>query len=528
MKKLLAGLLCAAMLLSMAACGGTSESSAPSESNNENSSAQGSESQSETESSVANVELPDEEVDLKLFLQSYNPTVNTEPTEESPSVFLSSQIIADEYLRLHPNVTIEWVRSLVASNAEEHLEKMNILANAGNAPDVFFAWGNVFANQGWLAEFNDVLETPNEYEEGNQRWKDQFPEYMWEADQMTMDAKGNIVGLPFACHPGAAIAYYYNVDLFEQYGKEVPTTWKELMDLGLFFKNEGYTGITSWSGEPKPSTGCWDFWASLAPAYAVGYESIDENGDEVVDVPENLKAAFKGMYYAQSNEIVQEMFRQFKYKWTEVMDEGAENIDYEKFWVEGKVAMLQDGLWRLPTENSNTQRDFDFDLFVPPLVSTDTYPDVRVAEYTESGPYQPDLACAWNIFKPELQERPQANFDYSADFLKFITAKENISMLIEEKGVQIGATKTCAVASSLIEWMKRPFAKPLVGTIQIGGMSAGSNETRNKLLEQYVKDMMTEEDFFQQWDAECWRDYNQYAEEQGIDISSWEKVEPIA
>ena len=160
MKKLLAGLLCAAMLLSMAACGGTSESSAPSESNNENSSAQGSESQSETESSVANVELPDEEVDLKLFLQSYNPTVNTEPTEESPSVFLSSQIIADEYLRLHPNVTIEWVRSLVASNAEEHLEKMNILANAGNAPDVFFAWGNVFANQGWLAEFNDVLKPP--------------------------------------------------------------------------------------------------------------------------------------------------------------------------------------------------------------------------------------------------------------------------------------------------------------------------------------------------------------------------------
>ena len=52
--------------------------------------------------------------------------------------------------------------------------------------------------------------------------------------------------------------------------------------------------------------------------------------------------------------------------------------------------------------------------------------------------------------------------------------------------------------------------------------------TRNALLEQYVKDMMPEEQFFKEWDAEWWRDMNQYAEEQGIDITDWEKVEPIA
>lgn len=524
MKKLLAGLLCLVMLLSLVACGGAggSSSSQPSDSSSASGSSEGG------EPSAASIELPDEELTLTVYLDSFTPSLNDEPTEENPNVFRSTTPIAEAWLELHPNVTLEWYRGLPMSSMPELAEAMNILVNAGTVPDVFRCWGNSFQDQGWLAVLDEALQTPNEYEEGNQKWIDQFPAYMWEADQMTQTVKGETVAIPFTCHPGAAIAYYYNVDLFEQYGKEVPTTWKELMDLGLFFKNEGYTGITSWSGEPKPSTGCWDFWASLCPAYATGYESIDENGDEIVDTQENLKAAFKGMYYAQSNENVQEVFRQFKYKWTEVMDEGAENIDYEQFWVDGKVAMLQDGLWRLSGENSNTKRDFEFDLFVPPLISTDSYEDARVPEYTEAGPYQPDIAVSWNIFPPALVDRSDAHFAYGVDFLKFITSTENISMMIDELGVQLGATKTCAVPATLREWMKRPFAKSLVGTIAIGGFGTDTNTTRNALLEQYVKDMISEEEFFKAWDAEWWKDMNAYAEKQGVDTSGWEKVEPIA
>ena len=135
---------------------------------------------------------------------------------------------------------------------------------------------------------------------------------------------------------------------------------------------------------------------------------------------------------------------------------------------------------------------------------------------------------AWNIFQPDLQERSEANVDYAADFLKYITSTDNISMMVDEFSVQLGATKTCAVPALLNDWMKRPFAKSLVGTIQIGGFTAGNNATRNALLGQYVKDMISEEEFFKAWDAEWWKDMNQYAEEQGIDVSDWEKVEPIA
>ena len=81
MKKWIAALLCVAMLLSLAACGGTtSESSGQESQSSESSSA--AEEGGESSGSVANVELPDEEVTLNVYLHSFNPTVNTEPTEE--------------------------------------------------------------------------------------------------------------------------------------------------------------------------------------------------------------------------------------------------------------------------------------------------------------------------------------------------------------------------------------------------------------------------------------------------------------
>lgn len=519
MRKFFAGLLCAAMLLSMAACGGAGGSSS-----------QGGESstqESGENSSSAASSLPDGPVTLSINLHSWTPTLNTEPTEESPTVRLVGTTVLEQWLADKPNVTVEWHRNVVLNDATSARENMNILVNAGTAPDIFFAWGNFFNDQGWLCDLSDILETPNYYEEGNQKWIDQFPEYLWEADQMTMNVKGDKLAIPFSLYPGSSVAYFYNVDLFEQYGKSVPATYQELCDTALFFKKEGYTGVAPWSGLPKVDASDWLFWSSLCPAYAVGYESIDADGDEVVNMEENLRAAFKGMFYAQPNENVQEVFRQFKYNKVEVLDQGWEGIDYTTPWVQGEVAMKLDGLWALAGEASNTGRDFDFDLFVPPLVSTDTYDKVRVPEYTEAGPYEPNIEVAFNIMKPEIQNRPAANFDYAADFLKCMTATENISMFLEETGSTLGATKTCTVPAGLSGWVTRPFPKPLVGSINVTGFSSTSTEPRNKLLEQYVKDMITEEEFFKQWDAECWKDYNAYAEEQGVDVSNWEKVEPL-
>lgn len=75
--------------------------------------------------------------------------------------------------------------------------------------------------------------------------------------------------------------------------------------------------------------------------------------------------------------------------------------------------------------------------------------------------------------------------------------------------------------------MSQPFNKKLIGSINVGGFGAGDTGTvRNALLEQYVKDMITEEEFFLEWDKEWYVNIQEYAAEQNFDISGYEMYVP--
>ena len=525
MKKLLAILLCVAMACSLVACGGGNSSG----------------STANTGNFSAHDGLPEGEVNLLVHLQNIGPSINEEPTEEAPDVFNSTRYITQAYEGLYPNVKIEFFRNFKSTDAPTQIEEQSILVAGGTCADLFFAWGNTLQGTGWLQVITDYMSTPNQYEPGNESWKDMYYDYMWDADKMTMDAHGEIVSVPFMCHTPGTIGVFYNKQLFQEHGAEIPTTWQELCDLALEFRENGITGYAPWTGNASIDLGNWDFWSMLSPALAVGYEAIDLDGDKVVTPEEDLKAAFEGWYYAQNNECVQNVFRLYKYKYATVLDDGVEGIDYSSPWLNGKVAMLEDGLWRVPTEASNTKRTFDYGLFLHPFVSTDTdvtvdghqvklddASKIRVPEKTESGPEKLDLAMAFNCMKPEIQERSTDVLDYCIDYLKFLTATENMNIIIEEKnGGGVGATKTAKTPGALVEWMSQPFNKALVGTINTTGYPAGDSASKRKaLLEEYVKDMITEEVFFLEWDKECYANFHEYAEEQGFDISGFDVYVP--
>ena len=527
MKKLLSVLVCAALLLSLAACGGTGAS--------------GGAANAGTGNFTAHEGLPEGDVKLLVHLQCANPTINEEPTEESPTVFNSTRYITNAYTQLYPNVSIEYFYNFKSQDTAGQIEEQSILVSGGTCPDLFFAWGNALQGTGWLQSVTEYFDGPNEYEPGNESWMDMYYDYMWDADQMTRDAHGEIVSVPFYCHTPGTVGIWYNKPLFQEYGVEIPQTWQELCDIALKFKQDGITGYAPWSGNAPINTGNWDFWSMLAPALAVGYEATDYDGDEIVSTEESLRAACEGWYYAQNNECVQNLFRLYKYKYAVVLDDGVEGIDYEGPWVNGKVAMLEDGLWRVPTEASNTKREFDFGIFLHPFVSTDTNvtidghnvvlddaSKVRVPEKTESGPDKLGLAVAYSLMKPELQNKTTDVLDYCMDYLKFLSATENMNIVVEEmNGARVGATKTAKTPGVLVEWMSQPFNKALIGTINIGGFGAGDTGTvRNSLLEQYVKNMIPEEEFFLEWDKEWYANIQEYAAEQNFDLSGYEMYIP--
>lgn len=260
MKKILAFLLAAAMLASLVACGGTS--SEPSSSSGQDSST--SESESSNVSGAGrfdSLQTTDEPVTLLLDFGNFTPSLNEEPTEEAPMVFRSSVPIVEEWLKDKPNVTIEWSRGKDASSQSAMLEWMNIHLNAGTAPDMLSAWGAVFAPNGWYENLNEVMESPNYYEEGSPVWRDMYPDYMWK-DSMHVDANGDVVAVPTAVFPGPPTAYFYNTEIFDEVGITPAKDWDQFMEDMKKVQEAGYIAFDP-NATVSIDAGSWDLQFSM-------------------------------------------------------------------------------------------------------------------------------------------------------------------------------------------------------------------------------------------------------------------------
>lgn len=141
MKKLLALLLAGAMLFALAACGGTSSSSSGSSDAESGSSPSGPDSSAASDSSESDAEAgrwdalrtTDEPVQLSFELNSFMPTINTEPTEEAPLVRVAPRKVLEEWLEDKPNVKADWNFRNRDGNDDEWL---TIQFTAKTAPDL--------------------------------------------------------------------------------------------------------------------------------------------------------------------------------------------------------------------------------------------------------------------------------------------------------------------------------------------------------------------------------------------------------
>ena len=261
MKKFLAALLAVAMLASLAACGGDSSQSSDSSSQSSSSAADDGSDSSSDDSSTAggrfdSLATTDEQVSLLIDFHSFTPSVSETPTEESPTVFNSSRQILAAWLEDKPNVTVEWSRGKDMSNNATMLEWMNIQMNAGNMPDILFAWGSSYSTQGWYENLNEVMESTQYYVEGNPVWKDMFPDYLWK-DSMHVDANGDIVAVPSTVFPGPPTAYFYNKEIFDAVGITPAKDWDQFMADMKKVQDAGYIAFDP-NGATIIDNGSWD------------------------------------------------------------------------------------------------------------------------------------------------------------------------------------------------------------------------------------------------------------------------------
>ncbi len=123
----------------------------------------------------------------------------------------------------------------VTTNLEEYDTKLNALIAANQTPDVFICnpGPNMtqYVEAGIVADLTDILENQEK------EWYDSFTDGIFE--RLTYD--GKIMGVPVNF---AAACVFYNTEIFEQNGLEVPTTYEELLQVCAKLQENGVSPIS--------------------------------------------------------------------------------------------------------------------------------------------------------------------------------------------------------------------------------------------------------------------------------------------
>lgn len=143
---------------------------------------------------------------------------------EPKNSYINSLI--DEFEAANPDIDI--VSDCVLNDS--YKEKIRVLVSTDALPDVFFSWSGVFGENltrsGRVLALDDVMARDSE-------WSSQIVEGQW----APFNYNGKQYGAPWSMD---GKAFFYNVDVFNELGIEVPTTLNELYAVCEKLKENGY------------------------------------------------------------------------------------------------------------------------------------------------------------------------------------------------------------------------------------------------------------------------------------------------
>lgn len=126
----------------------------------------------------------------------------------------------------------------ITTNLEEYYAKLNALVASGETPDVFIVSPGpnltTYVDPGVAAPLDDYLAADG--------WKESFTSDAV-FSQMTYD--GKIYAVPLNI---AAACAFYNTEMFEKAGVEVPKTWDDMLEACKKLEAAGYTPVTISAG----------------------------------------------------------------------------------------------------------------------------------------------------------------------------------------------------------------------------------------------------------------------------------------
>lgn len=149
--------------------------------------------------------------------------------------FIESKL--HEYEAAHPDIKFE----ITSAQNQDYKEKIKVVVGGDDTPDIFFSWAGDFTER--FIRQNLILDlTP--YFDSDPDWKDSLLE-----NQMKIytNDDGMIYGVPFRLD---CKLFFYNTDIFNQYGLTAPTTFDELLADCQTLLDAGVTPIAYGNQEP--------------------------------------------------------------------------------------------------------------------------------------------------------------------------------------------------------------------------------------------------------------------------------------
>ena len=262
MKKLISLLLVSAMAVTMTACAAapaTTTTAAPD-------TAAESEAPAETTEAAAPAEASGDAIELDVIICQYGP--NTNDWFLRGSTGMNGTSFVDKFEAENPDIKLNL--EVVSWNDVYTVVDTRIANN--NAPDILNidVFAN-YANEGLLMPVKDYC--PDDL------FNDFFPSFI---DQSVID--DTVWAVPDLA---SARALFYNVDMLEEVGVEVPTTWSELRDVSQaiidYYDGDVYPWGIDMTTDEGQAAFAYYTWGN-------GGGFVDADGNWAVNTPENAEA----------------------------------------------------------------------------------------------------------------------------------------------------------------------------------------------------------------------------------------------
>lgn len=448
---------------------------------------------------------------LYVNLGMYNPE-NKLPMGEPLKM---SRIVAEEYMKLHPDLNIKFTQHVNMGTSQEG-EWLKTQLVGGIAPDIMaqnaeVAWADVSKN--WYIPLDEFLEKPNPYIEGNKRWMDSFINQALVNAKRAPDGKLYCISIDIV-----ETAIYYNKTMFERLGLDIPENWHEFIQLQQTLLDNGIT--------PMPSAqNLVSDWGQDIIFDMLYYDIVDRM--DVEPSRENQKAymthyltpkevAFlfgKGFFTRRDPRWV-EMHRILK-EWRHYWARELKNTDTARLFLTQRAAMSWDGSWFSRRLIYDPYIEFEWSIFYLPKITqlTSRYGSGADASVIGGSAVQLHVTNSALIYE---------HLDEVIDFLMFYSAPQNLERVLNETMMFLPNVKGIKVPDELApigDIFKRRYC-----TIKwLESLSSKYKSYWRRTLDLFLNDGLTIDEYLAKLEMNFEQFINEETEKQNWDFTEYEK-----